>query len=83
MLDPKNIQNWIAAGMACEHLSVDGDGQHFAALIVSAEFAGLSRVKRQQRVYAIIRDKLDSGELHALSMKTLTPAEWQAGSGHG
>ena len=83
MLDPKIIQDWIAAGLACEHLSVEGDGQHFAALIVSTEFAGLSRVKRQQRVYGIIRDKLDSGELHALSMQTLTPEEWQAGPGHG
>jgi len=44
---------------------------------VSSEFAGLSRVKRQQRVYQIIKDKLDSGELHALSMQTLTPEEWQ------
>ncbi|MCX7169681.1 MAG: BolA family transcriptional regulator [Proteobacteria bacterium] len=83
MLDPKKIQDWIAAGMACEHITVDGDGQHFAAVIVSAEFAGLSRVKRQQRVYAIIRDKLDSGELHALSMQTLTPEEWQARPDHG
>ena len=83
MLDPKKIQDWIAAGMACKHVSVDGDGQHFAAVIVSAEFAGLSRVKRQQHVYAIIRDKFDSGELHALSMQTLTPEEWQAGPGHG
>jgi acid stress-induced BolA-like protein IbaG/YrbA len=79
MLDPKNIETWIAAGLVCEHLSIDGDGHHFAALIVSAEFEGLSRVKRQQRVYAIIRDKLDSGELHALSMQTLTPDEWRTG----
>ena len=83
MLVPKKIQEWIAAGMACEHISVDGDGQHFAAIIVSTEFAGLNRVKRQQRVYAIIRDKLDSGELHALSMQTLTPDEWKEKSVHG
>ena len=78
MLDPKQIETWIAAGLPCEHLSVDGDGHHFAAVIVSNEFAGLNRVKRQQRVYQTIRDKLDSGELHALSMQTLTPEEWQA-----
>lgn len=78
MLDPKNIQTWIAAGLPCAHLEVDGDGHHFAAVIVSAEFSGMSRVKRQQRVYQTIRDKLDSGELHALSMQTLTPEEWQA-----
>ena len=54
MLDPKQIESWIAAGLACEHLSVDGDGHHFAAVIVSAEFAGQNRVKRQQRVNAVL-----------------------------
>jgi acid stress-induced BolA-like protein IbaG/YrbA len=77
MLDPKQIESWIAAGLSCEHLNVAGDGQHFEALIVSGEFAGLNRVKRQQRVYATLRERLDSGELHALSMKTLTPEEWK------
>ncbi len=75
MLDPKQIHDWIAAGLECRHLSVDGDGQHFQALIVSAEFEGLNRVRRQQRVYETLRSRLDSGELHALSMQTLTPAE--------
>jgi acid stress-induced BolA-like protein IbaG/YrbA len=78
MLDPQQIETWIAAGMLCEHLSVEGDGQHFAAVIVSGEFAGLNRVKRQQRVNAILKAHFDSGELHALSMQTLTPEEWQA-----
>ena len=78
MLYPQHIQEWIAAGLPCAHLAVDGDGQHFQAVIVSAEFEGLSRVKRQQRVYATLRSRLDSGELHALSMQTLTPAEWEA-----
>lgn len=78
MLDPKLIQTWIAEGLSCDHLDVDGDGQHFRALIVSAEFDGLNRVKRQQRVYATLREHLDSGALHALSMQTLTPAEWEA-----
>ncbi len=83
MLDPKEIETWIAQGLACEHLAIDGDGHHFAALIVSREFAGLNRVKRQQRVYQIIKGKLDSGELHALSMQTLTPEEWSEQQGHG
>lgn len=83
MLDPKQIQSWIADGLPCAYLTVDGDGHHFGAIIVSAEFAGLNRVKRQQRVYQTIRDKLDSGELHALSMQTLTPEEWQAAQSNG
>ncbi len=77
MLDPQKIQDWIAHELPCEHVAVDGDGRHFMALIVSAEFAGLSRVARQQKVNAILRERFDSGELHALSMKTLTPEEWR------
>jgi len=78
MLDPAQLQSWIADGLPCTHLAVEGDGQHFSALIVSAEFAGQNRVKRQQRVNAILKARFDSGELHALSMQTLTPEEWSA-----
>ena len=81
MLDPQQIEQWIGAGLPCEHIAVEGDGQHFSAVIVSAEFAGLNRVKRQQRVYQTVQDRLDSGELHTLSMQTLTPGEWKASLG--
>ncbi len=83
MLDPKQIETWIAGGMPCEHLAVDGDGQHFSAVIVSTEFASLNRVKRQQRVNAILKPHFDSGVLHALSMQTLTPEEWKAQTNNG
>ena len=78
MLDPKQIESWIAAGLPCEFVAVQGDGQHFEAVIVSSEFGGLNRVKRQQRINAVLKARFDSGELHALSMKTLTPEEWNA-----
>jgi acid stress-induced BolA-like protein IbaG/YrbA len=78
MLEPKQIEAWIAAGLPCETVTVQGDGQHFDAVIVSSEFAGMSRIKRQQRINAILKARFDSGELHALSMKTLTPEEWNA-----
>lgn len=81
MMHPEQIKQLILAGLSCEHLSLDGDGQHFEAVIVSSEFAGKSRVQRQQRVYQTLRAKLDSGELHALSFKTLTPDEWSAQRG--
>jgi acid stress-induced BolA-like protein IbaG/YrbA len=81
MLDPKQIQDWIALALPCEHLAVAGDGQHFEAIIVSGEFAGLSRVARQQKVNAILNSRFASGELHALSMKTLTPEEWNKQNG--
>ena len=72
---PDQVQQYIAAGLPCTHLSVEGDGQHFFATIVSAEFEGLMRVRRHQRVYQALGDRMRA-QIHALSMKTLTPAEW-------
>jgi acid stress-induced BolA-like protein IbaG/YrbA len=81
MMQPEQVEKIIAAGLSCEHLQVVGDGHHFEALIVSAEFAGKNRVQRQQRVNAVLREHFNSGELHALSMKTQTPEEWSAARG--
>jgi acid stress-induced BolA-like protein IbaG/YrbA len=74
---PNDVQRFIAAGLSCDHLVVDGDGRHFFATIVSGEFEGLSRVKRHQRVYAALGDRMRE-QIHALSMKTLTPTEYAA-----
>jgi len=80
-MHPEQIKALILAGMDCEHLSLDGDGQHFEAIVVSAEFLGKSRVQRQQRVYQTLQEKLATGELHAISFKTLTPEEWSVKHG--
>jgi acid stress-induced BolA-like protein IbaG/YrbA len=77
MSDPTaaDVQRYIAQGLPCTHLEVEGDGRHFFATIVSAEFDGLPRIRRHQRVYAALGDRMRE-QIHALSMKTLTPAEW-------
>ena len=80
-MHPEQIKELIRAGMVCDHLELDGDGQHFQAIIVSSEFVGKNRVQRQQRVYQTLQEKLATGELHALSFKTLTPEEWSAQRG--
>ena len=77
MVTPQSIEQSIAAGLPCDHLTVSGDGAHFEALIVSAAFAGLSRVRRHQLVYAALGDRMRE-EVHALSMTTLTPEEHAA-----
>jgi len=74
---PQQVSEFIAAGLPCEHLEVEGDGRHFFATIVSAAFEGLPRVRRHQRVYAALGDRMRE-QIHALSMKTLTPAEYAA-----
>ncbi|HEU4459323.1 MAG TPA: BolA family protein [Methylibium sp.] len=71
---PADVQRYIAQGLPCERVEVEGDGRHFFATIVSAEFDGLSRIARHQRVYQALGDKMRA-EIHALSMKTLTPSE--------
>ena len=76
---PHDVQRYIAEGLHCEHLQVEGDGRHFFATIVSKAFEGSSRVARHQLVYRALGDKMRA-EIHALSMKTLTPAEWGADS---
>jgi len=77
MVTTESVKAGIQAGLACEHLEVAGDGQHFQALIVSREFEGKSRVQRHQLVYAALGERMRE-EIHALSMKTLTPQEWRA-----
>ena len=72
------LQSIIRAGLACEHLTVEGDGRHWYATIVSAEFEGKRLLARQRLVYATLGDRIKTDEVHALSMKTYTPAEWAA-----
>ena len=79
MVTPDSVQKGIETGLDCAHVEVIGDGQHFQAVIVSDAFAGKSRVQRHQLVYAALGDRMRE-EIHALSMRTLTPQEWaQAG----
>jgi acid stress-induced BolA-like protein IbaG/YrbA len=73
---PESIQLSLEQGMNCAHVAVTGDGRHFEALIVSDEFAGKSRLQRHQHAYQALGDRMRD-EIHALSMKTLTPEEWQ------
>lgn len=72
---PELVKSYIAAGLNCTHLEVEGDGQHFNAVIVSDAFSGKRLIQRHQIVYAALGDRMHS-EIHALSMKTLTPEEF-------
>jgi acid stress-induced BolA-like protein IbaG/YrbA len=71
------LHRYIAAGLECTHREVDGDGQHFQALIVSPAFAGKRPIQRHQIVYAALGERMRE-EVHALSMKTMTPEEFDA-----
>jgi len=77
---PDDVRRYIAAGLECSVLEVSGDGQHFEALIVSSLFEGKRLVQRHQIVYRALGDRMRE-EIHALSMRTLIPAEHAAQPG--
>ena len=74
------LKQLITSGLVCEHIELEGDGRHWFATIVSAEFEGKRPIARHQRVYATLGARMKTDEVHALSMKTFTPAEWAAQS---
>ena len=74
----EELHSIIAAGLACNHLELSGDGRHWYAIIVSPAFAGKRLIQRHQQVYATLGGRLKTDEVHALSMKTYTPDEWAA-----
>ncbi len=76
MVTPEQVKQYIEQGMPCEFVEVSGDGAHFEAVIVSTLFAGKSKVQQHQVVYKALGDRMRE-EIHALSMKTLTPEEFQ------
>jgi len=77
MVSPDDIKQWIEAGLAGSSASVEGDGHHFEAVIVCADFAGKTMIQQHQMVYGALGDKMKA-EIHALSMKTLTPEQADA-----
>jgi acid stress-induced BolA-like protein IbaG/YrbA len=72
------LQTLISANIDCEHIELSGDGRHWYATIVSNIFEGQRLIQRHQRVYATLGGRMQTDEVHALSMKTFTPAEWAA-----
>ena len=76
-MDPNHIRKLIKEGMQCDHVEVSGDGRHFEAVIVSPLFRGLTKVRQHQLVYAALGERMRE-DIHALSMRTLTPEEWRS-----
>lgn len=76
----EKLKELIAGQISCEQIQVEGDGVHVCALIVSREFSGLSRIKRHRLVHSALGNRMEA-EIHALSMRTLTPEEWSEKSG--
>lgn len=76
-MTPEEVQNMIQAGLPDCDVKVEGDGSHFEAIVIGDMFDGMSQVKKQQTVYKTLGDKITSGEVHALTIKTFTAAEYE------
>lgn len=75
-MDPKEIKALIEAGMPGSSVDVEGDGTHFEAVIVSSDFNGKTLLERHQEVYKILGEAMKE-RIHALSLKTYTPEQWE------
>lgn len=81
MMEPHEIKNLIEAGLPDCHATVQGDGRHFQAVIVSPAFAAKAPLARHRLVYDVLEEHINSDQLHALSMRTLTPEQWDKEQG--
>lgn len=80
-METEAVANLIRKGLPGAEVRVTGDGSHFDALVVSSVFDGKSPIQRQRLVMETVRPQIESGELHALSIKTLTPDQWMGQGG--
>ncbi len=76
-MGPEDLKRRIEQGIPGASARVEGADAHFGALVVARAFEGKSRIEQHQMIYALFRDEMQKQEIHALSLKTCTPAEWE------
>jgi len=76
-LDAEHVEIVDDSARHAGHLGAEGGGGHFRVLVVSPRFEGLSRVAAQRLVYDALGELMTT-DIHALEMRTLTPAQWTA-----
>jgi acid stress-induced BolA-like protein IbaG/YrbA len=81
MISNEEIEQYLKSVEGVKYVAVEGDGYHYKLTIASDVFRGKPKVSRQQWVYAQLKDYITSGQLHALSMTTLTMEEWENNNG--
>ncbi len=77
-MNPEELKKLIETALAVSHVDVSGDGRHFSAIVVSNAFAGKNMIAQHRLVYAALGSRFDTDAVHALSLKTYTPDQWQA-----
>lgn len=75
-MDSAKVQQILNEALNLEELHVKGEGSHYEVIAVDACFDGMNRVKKQQTIYAPLMEYIQRNDIHALSIKAYTPAEW-------
>ncbi|HDN26380.1 MAG TPA: BolA family transcriptional regulator [Thioploca sp.] len=77
-MQPEEVKKMIETGLPGAQVAVNSDDNtHFEALVVCEDFAGKTMVKQHQMVYAALGDSIQANQIHALSLQTYTPQEWE------
>ena len=76
-MQPVEIESILRATLALDEVYASGDNGHYQVIVVSSLFDGMTRVKKQQAVYAPLAAQIASNAIHALSIKAFTPEEWK------
>ncbi|MCU0565217.1 MAG: BolA/IbaG family iron-sulfur metabolism protein [Oculatellaceae cyanobacterium Prado106] len=83
MVSPDQVESMIKAGLPDAQVQVQdltGTRDHYQVLVVSSQFEGKRLIQQHQLVYGTLQQAMSSEAIHALTMKTFTPAEWAAAS---
>ncbi|MFE4106006.1 BolA family protein [Almyronema epifaneia] len=79
MISPDQVESMIQTGLPDAQVNVQdltGGGDHYQVTVVSSAFEGRSLIQQHQLVYQALQQAMSSEAIHALSLKTYTPAAW-------
>jgi acid stress-induced BolA-like protein IbaG/YrbA len=76
-MGPDDLKKRIEERIPGASARVEGSDAHFGAVVVAKAFEGKTRVEQHRMIYALFKDEMASQEIHALSLRTCTPAEWE------
>jgi acid stress-induced BolA-like protein IbaG/YrbA len=79
MIQKETIKQLIEEGLPGSEAIIKGDdGSHFEGVVICPDFEGKGMLEQHRMVFATLGERVQTGEIHALSIKTYTPAQWQA-----
>jgi acid stress-induced BolA-like protein IbaG/YrbA len=77
MVTPEDVKQWIEEALSDSSAEVVGDGRHFEAVVVCPQFDGKSMLEQHRMVYGGLGNRMDDA-IHALSLRTYTPEQWNS-----